>query len=110
VLIFQINELKVLHSSMDPDVPFLVSVSGTGRLRLSGSYTNMNLRSPQAIRLTNDSHISLPLMDETELNEAGKFIRFVDSFENYNAEDQNDQSEKIDKDVQEEQLREQISS
>src|SRR5699024_7158191 len=107
---FDINELKILNSSMDPDVPFFGNVSGTGRFRLSGSNTNMNLRSPQAIRLTSDSHISLPLMDETELNEAGKFIRFVDSFENYNAGDQNDRSEKIDKDVQEEQLREQISS
>src|SRR5699024_9765502 len=92
---FDINGLEILNSTMDPDVPFFGNISGTGMLQLAGSNTDMTLRSPDPVKLTDESHISIPLMEETELSESGKFIRFVDSFEDYyNGSTENDSARK----------------
>ncbi len=80
-LVLDMNELRFLNNSYDPDVPFYGSVAGTGRARLSGSNTDLVLRTEQEVEVTSDSRVSIPLMEETELSEGSSFIRFVDTFD-----------------------------
>lgn len=80
-LTLDMNQLQFLNSNFDPDVPFYGNASGTGLVRLTGSNTNLYLRTENPVRLTTNSEISIPLLEETELNKTGRFIRFVDSFE-----------------------------
>ena len=80
-LSLDMNRLQFLNSKMDPDVPFYGNVSGTGLVRLSGSNTDMYMRTENPVEVTSDSEVSIPLLEETELQESGKFIRFVDSFD-----------------------------
>jgi len=80
-LSLDMDQLQFLNSNMDPDVPFYGNVSGTGLVRLSGSNTDMYLRTKNPVEVTSNSEVSIPLLEETELQESGKFIRFVDSFD-----------------------------
>ncbi|WP_445664761.1 AsmA family protein [Fodinibius sp. AD559] len=80
-LALNMNRLQFLNNKMDPDVPFYGNVSGTGLVRLSGSNTDMYMRTEGPVEITSDSEVSIPLLEETELQESGKFIRFVDSFD-----------------------------
>lgn len=80
-LSIDMNQLQFLNSEMDPDVPFYGNVSGSGMVRLSGSNTDVYLRTPDPLEVSSDSEVSIPLLEETELQETGKFIRFVDSFD-----------------------------
>jgi hypothetical protein len=81
-LTLDMNRLQFLNSQFDPDVPFYGNVSGSGALKLTGSNTDLYLRTDNPLQLTSDSEVSIPLLEETELQETGKFIEFVDSFEN----------------------------
>ncbi|MGM0546260.1 MAG: hypothetical protein ACQEST_06005 [Bacteroidota bacterium] len=80
-LSMDLDGLQFLNSEMDPDVPFYGNVSGTGLVQLSGSNTDMYLRTDDAMQVTSDSEVSIPLLEETELQETGRFVSFVDSFE-----------------------------
>ena len=80
-LSLDMNRLQFLNNKRDPDVPFFGNVSGTGLVRLSGSNTDMYMRTENPVQVTSDSEVSIPLLEETELQESGKFIRFVDSFD-----------------------------
>ncbi len=80
-LTVDMNELQFLNNTMDPDVPFFGNVSGTGEVRLTGANNDLYMRTIDPVYLTQDSEVSIPLLEETELSESGKFIRFVDSFE-----------------------------
>lgn len=80
-LTLNMNRLQFLNSTMDPDVPFFGNVSGTGEVRLTGANNDMYMQTVDPVRVTGDSEVSIPLLEETELNESGKFIRFVDSFD-----------------------------
>lgn len=80
-LTLKMDKLQFLSNSYDPDVPFYGNVSGTGLVRLTGSNTDVYLRTETPVQLSSQSEISIPLLEETELNQTGKFIRFVDSFE-----------------------------
>lgn len=77
----KMNKLQFLNNKMDPDVPFYGNVSGSGVVRLTGSNDDLYMRTAGPIQLTTDSKVSIPLLEETELEQTGKFIRFVDSFE-----------------------------
>ncbi|MDZ7692903.1 MAG: hypothetical protein U5K69_17560 [Balneolaceae bacterium] len=79
-LTLETNRLHLLNSNYDPDVPFYGSVSGSGTIRLSGANNDMYLRTESPISVTSDSKLSIPLLEETELNENTKFIQFVDEF------------------------------
>ena len=76
-----LNELQFLNNNFGPDVPFFGSVSGTGEIKLTGANTDLFLRSTRPITVTNDSELSIPLIEETELNESTRFIQFVDEFD-----------------------------
>ena len=80
-LTMSLNRLQFLNNQFDPDVPFYGSLSGTGSIRLTGTNTDMLLRTPETIRVTSDSKLSIPLLEQTELTENTRFIRFVDSFD-----------------------------
>lgn len=75
------DNLQFLNNTMDPDVPFYGNVSGSGLIRLSGDNTDMYLRTEGPVVVTDDSQVSIPLLEETELQQTGKFIQFVDSFD-----------------------------
>lgn len=81
-LSMDINRLQFLNNKYDPDVPFYGNVSGSGIVRLTGSNRDLYMRTPNPIQVTSTSDVSIPLLEETELQQTGKFIRFVDSFEN----------------------------
>ena len=80
-LSLDMKRLQFLNNKMDPDVPFYGNVSGTGLVRLSGSNTDMYMRTENPVQVSSNSEVSIPLLEETELQESGKFIRFVDSFD-----------------------------
>ena len=84
-LTLDMNSLQFLNNNMDPDVPFYGQVSGTGQVRLTGSNRDLYMRTVNPVQVTDDSDISIPLLEETELEQSGRFIRFVDSFENIDA-------------------------
>lgn len=75
------DQLQFLNSSFDPDIPFYGNVSGSGRIRLTGTNTDLYMRTENPVELSSDSDISIPLMEQTELSESRGFIQFVDSFE-----------------------------
>lgn len=81
-LSIDMNRLQFLNNNYDPDVPFYGNVSGTGLVRLTGSNMDLYMRTPSPVQVTSNSDMSIPLLEETELQETGKFIRFVDSFDN----------------------------
>jgi len=83
-LTLDMNKLQFLNNKMDPDVPFFGSVSGTGVVRLTGANNDLYMRTKDPIQVTRDSDISIPLLEQTELNESSKFIQFVDSFKQPN--------------------------
>jgi len=80
-LTLAMNKLQFLNNKMDPDVPFFGSVSGTGEVKVTGANNNLFMRTVDPVQVTRDSDISIPLLEQTELTETGKFIQFVDSFE-----------------------------
>lgn len=75
------NKLQFLNNKFDRDVPFFGSVSGTGKVNVSGSTENPYMQTVQPVRVTSDSKLSIPLLDVTEVNQDNKFIRFVNSFD-----------------------------
>ncbi|MDZ7715582.1 MAG: hypothetical protein U5J95_05150 [Balneolaceae bacterium] len=78
---FRLNQLQFLNNAFDPDVPFYGNVSGTGLLRVTGSNTDMFIQTVEPIIVTESSKVSIPLLEQTELNEDSKFIKFVDEFD-----------------------------
>ncbi|NGP76873.1 hypothetical protein G3570_09530 [Balneolaceae bacterium YR4-1] len=76
-----LNQLQFLNNDFGPDVPFYGSVSGTGEVKLSGANTDLFLQSTRPISVTENSELSIPLIEETELDESNRFIQFVDEFD-----------------------------
>ncbi len=83
-LTLSMNRLQFLNKRMDEDVPFFGRMYGSGQLHLSGTNENPFLRTTQTVNVAEESSLSIPLLDETELNEDSRFIQFVDEFEDGN--------------------------
>ncbi|MFH5885093.1 hypothetical protein ACG2F4_12340 [Halalkalibaculum sp. DA3122] len=79
-LTMEMNRLHFLNNTYDPDVPFYGSLSGTGSVRVTGPNNDLYLRTQSPVEVTTDSRLSIPLLEETELNENTKFIQFVEEF------------------------------
>ena len=77
----EIEDLRFMNNEQDPNVPFYADLTGTGTAVLQGSSQDPSLRSLGAIRLASNSDISIPLQEETELQQDRRFVSFVDSFE-----------------------------
>lgn len=75
-----LNQLEFLNNSFDPDVPFYGRVFGSGRVSLTGSNQAPFLRTITPITTTPSSRLSIPLLDETSVEEQARFIEFVRSF------------------------------
>lgn len=80
-LALDFTDLLFMNNPYDPDVPFYATVRGSGQARISGPSTSPFLRSTRPIELSPDSRISVPVLDETELQQSSNFIQFVDTFD-----------------------------
>lgn len=79
-LSLRLNNLRFLKNDFAPDAPFYGDVAGTGVVRLGGDSENPYLETPQTIVTTSDSRLSVPLLDQQNVDQQRKFIEFVDSF------------------------------
>lgn len=80
-----LNQLEFLNNSFNPDVPFYGRVFGSGRVSLTGSNQAPFLRTITPITTTSSSRLSIPLLDETSVEEQARFIEFVRSFSDLNS-------------------------
>mgnify|MGYP000243906138 FL=1 len=74
----QVESLHLLNNPFDPDIPFFSSITGTGRIELSGTQNGPIISTPQPIDLAQNSAISIPILDVTNIDNNTRFIRFVD--------------------------------
>jgi hypothetical protein len=72
------TSLHLLNNPFDPDIPFFSSITGSGRLDLTGTQDAPVISTPQAIELAQNSEISIPILDVTTVDNNTRFIRFVD--------------------------------
>lgn len=80
-LSLDLQNLHFMNNPFDPDIPFFASLYGSGQIRLSGTNFSPLLRTITPIRISPDSRFSIPLEEETEVEESRRFIQFVDSFD-----------------------------
>lgn len=80
-LTLDLNNLHFMNNPYDPDVPFYATARGTGQARITGSNFSPFLRTTQPIVISSDSRISVPVADDTELQQSQNFIQFVDTFD-----------------------------
>ena len=85
-LTMDISNLEILNNPFDPDIPFYGNVSGSGRVSLTGSNLAPYLRTLTPVTTTTDSRLSIPLLNETSVEEQSRFIEFVKSFSDLNQE------------------------
>ena len=79
-LTLDLNRLKFLNNDFNPDVPFYGDVIGTGEVRLTGSNLNPFLQTVTPLQTSSSSVLSIPLLDETSVQDQSKSIEFVKEF------------------------------
>ena len=77
----ELNDLRFMNNIQDPNVPFYADLTGSGMAVLDGTSQSPSLRSVNPITLSSSSNISVPLQEETTLEQDRRFIQFVDSFD-----------------------------
>jgi hypothetical protein len=77
----ELDDLRFMNNIQDPNVPFYADLTGSGVAVLDGTSQSPSLRSVTPIILSSNSDISIPLLEETELEQDRRFIQFVDSFD-----------------------------
>ncbi|MEX1063630.1 MAG: hypothetical protein WEC12_08495, partial [Balneolaceae bacterium] len=80
-LTLDMNNFHFMNNPYDPDVPYYAEVRGTGQARVTGSNFNPFLRTTRPVVISPGSRISVPVLDDTELQQNQNFIQFVDSFD-----------------------------
>ena len=73
------NELQFLNNSFSPDVPFYGDVTGTGVVKLSGPSDSPYLETTTPVITTSSSRLSVPLLDETKVENQRTFVEFVET-------------------------------
>lgn len=87
------TNLRLLNNSFSQDVVFYGAVTGTGRLLLKGVNTAPVLRSEGSISISNNSTLSIPLLDQQSVEQENNFIVFVSDFNRANVEDKQEGSQ-----------------
>lgn len=77
----EMNQFQFLNSTFDPTAPFYGMAYGSSTVSISGTNLNPVLTTLTPMIISDFSEIGIPLLEETELNEGTRFIRFVDSFD-----------------------------
>ena len=77
----ELNDLRFMNNIQDPNVPFYADLTGSGVVVLDGTSQSPSFRSVTPITLSSSSDISVPLQEETTLEQDRRFIQFVDSFD-----------------------------
>lgn len=72
------QSLHLLNNPFDPDIPFFSTITGSGRLELTGTQDAPVISTPESIELAQSSAISIPILDVTNVDNNTRFIRFVD--------------------------------
>ncbi|KPQ00626.1 MAG: hypothetical protein HLUCCA01_01780 [Bacteroidetes bacterium HLUCCA01] len=80
-LTLELDRLQFLNNTFDEETAFYGSVAGTGIVALSGSNMAPFLRTVVPVTTTADSRLTIPLLEETTVEEQARFIEFVQSFE-----------------------------
>ncbi len=81
-LALEMDGLRFMNNPYDPDIPFYANARGTGQVQLTGSNFEPYLRTTGPVRILPGSRISVPVLDEAELqHQRHSFIQFVDSFD-----------------------------
>lgn len=80
------DEFQFLNNKFEATAPFFGVAYGTGVVNISGTNQNPVLTTTEPMMISDFSKIELPLLDETDFEEDNKFIRFVDSFEDFDSD------------------------
>jgi hypothetical protein len=80
-LTMDLDGVQFMNNPYDPDIPFYGSISGTGQATLTGTNFQPVLRTTRPLQISSSSRINIPLEPQTEVEEARRFIEFVDSFD-----------------------------
>lgn len=80
-LTLDLDNLVFMNNPYNPEVPFYATTRGTGQARITGTNFNPFLRTSEPIIISSGSRISLPLLEETELQRNHNFIQFVEEFD-----------------------------
>lgn len=78
---FVMDNLRFLENTYDPDIPFYGTVSGSGVVNVGGTTIAPFVSTPEEITITSDSHLSIPLMGDIRVQDHGRFIQYVSSFD-----------------------------
>jgi hypothetical protein len=76
-----LQNLQFLNNSFTSDVPFYGTASGTGTFVLSGRTDAPFLQTRGQVVTSANSRMSIPLLDETSVEEQARFVEFVSRFE-----------------------------
>ncbi|MFO8029266.1 MAG: translocation/assembly module TamB domain-containing protein [Cyclonatronaceae bacterium] len=83
-LTLSMRNLRFLDNSEGPEAPFYGRVAGTGVVNISGSNVSPFVRTIEPIQTTSQSRFSIPVVEEAVDEAQGRFIRFVQDFEDVN--------------------------
>ncbi|MEX0684720.1 MAG: hypothetical protein WD267_07315 [Balneolales bacterium] len=78
----ELQSLTILNNTYKPDAYFYGNVGGTGIINVSGSNQEPFVRTLEPVYTTTSSRFSLPLLNETRVEEQGRSVRFVNDFSN----------------------------
>lgn len=76
----ELDRLHFLNNSYDPDLPFYGSAYGTGTVRAHGTNISPIISTPETVRISSDSRLSVPFLSGGDAEEQRRFIRFVREF------------------------------
>ena len=69
-----------LNNTFSPEVPFYGRVSGSGKIQLAGLNVSPIIRTITPVVITPNSEISIPILDQENVDPTSNFIEFVSDF------------------------------
>ncbi len=77
----EMQNLRFLDNSDGPDVPLFGRIAGTGVVNISGSNVSPFVRTIEPVTTSSQSRLSIPLVGQSVDEAQGRFIRFVNDFD-----------------------------